>query len=56
MCLKPGTLCPELLWEWHQVVEMPLQVAAHLAVATWLSSSFRRALYSKLHEHRAWGI
>lgn len=29
-----------------QVMEMPLQVRAHLAVATWLSSSLERALYS----------
>lgn len=26
-------------------MEMPLQVHAHLAVATWLSSSLERALY-----------
>lgn len=28
-------------------MEMPLQVHAHLAVATWLSSPLERALYSQ---------
>lgn len=29
------------------LMEMPLQVPAHLAVATWLRSSLERALYSQ---------
>lgn len=39
----------------NEVMEMPLQVHAQLAVATWLCSSLEKALYSQALQTQTWG-